>query len=286
MVNTALIKMSPVGLRVKLLSPGSEPRQQLRLHLVKGSVYDSSMTFNLSIGITIGGNTLPDTALPAFTMGMRTVVSDVTPNGSTVDFTFNKVDVASGANPTVATAMKNAAKNLVGLHARTTVDDRGTVLAAGVESTSNDAQTQQLIAQFKQQAGSLSIPLPEEAVGKGARWTVSAPVALQGVRETANVTYVLQDVTGTAVNMQIITKAIVPDQNAAIPGLPSNVSAHVLKTTLNGGGLVATDLTQPMPTTFDQVGSGTIIVDVKQGTEQQRLLEKISIDVKISSTKA
>ena len=286
-VTNALIKMSPVGVRVHLVKAGSAPRQQLRLQLVKGSAFNSSVTFHVAVGVSVGGNSINSISLPAFTMGLKTVVSDVTPNGSTVDFTFDRVDVAPGGNPSVTSAMQAAAKKVVGLHARTTLDDKGTALAFGVENAAGaDAQTQQLISQLRQQASSLSIPFPAEAVGKGARWQATTALELQGVRETATVTYVLQDVTGTTVNLQILTNAVVPDQAAAIPGLPAGVSAHVNRSVIKGGGVVATDLTQPLPSTFDQAGEGTISVDVKQGTQSQRLLEKITVDTKITSTKA
>jgi hypothetical protein len=268
-----LIKMSPTGVSVKLVSPGSAPRAPLRLHL--------------GLDLTVGGSTLGNLSLPAITYGMQTVVSDTSAAGSTVDFSYKTVSVGAGGNPDAATAMRAVGKQLVGLRARILVDDRGKISSAGVQVPAGaDPQVLQLIDQFKQQASNLSIPFPEEPVGKGARWTASTAITLQGTRTPATLTYVLQDVSGNVVNLQILSNAVIPDQLAAIPGLPAGTSAHVRRSELKGGGLVLTDLAQPLPTSSDQASEGTITVDVKQGTQEQRVLEKITVDIKITSTRA
>jgi hypothetical protein len=281
------INMTRVVSHVRVLNAGAAPRQLLQLHLTKGAVYDSSMTLRLTLGISIAGNTLPDVSTPPFTLGMRTVVSDVTPTGTTVDLTFKSVDVESTGNPQVVSAMKEAGKKFVGLHARTIIDPSGNVISSGLENGGGvTAAAEQLASSFKQQSQTLSIPFPTTPVGKGAKWITTTSTEFQGIHGTETTTFILRDITGSVVHLTILSRAVIPAQRAALPGLPAGASITVARSYVRGGGLIDTDLGQPMPMTFDQAESGTIIMDLKQGTRQQRMLMRVTEDTKITSTKA
>ena len=280
------INMTPVASHVKLLKAGSGPRQLLRLQLVKGSVFDTSITLHLSIGFSIAGNTLPSRSVPAFTMGMRTVVSDVTPTASTIDFTFTRVDVEQSGDPKVVSAMQEAGKKFIGVHARVVIDASGAVTSTGLESgglTGTDAQ--QIAASFKEQSSTLSIAFPTQPVGPGARWSTTSPTDVQGLRGTETVTFVLQEISGSVVHLSIIDNEVVPRQGFALPGLPKGASVIASRSTISSGGIIETDLKQPMPSTLDEVGGGTVIMVLRQGTQQQRMLMRVTQGFKISSKK-
>ena len=70
-----------------------------------------------------------------------------------------------------------------------------------------DAQTRQLMDQMKDSFSSVAAPLPEEAVGPGARWEVKMPIKSQGMTIDQTATYELVSLEGE----RLTTKAPSPN---------------------------------------------------------------------------
>ena len=280
------ITMKPVAIQVHLLDPGSAPRTALRLHLLQGATFNTTATINLSLRLTVAGNTSPRLSLPPTTFSIRTRVVSVTAQGSTLDQSITGVELAGQADPKVVAALRQAFKSIEGLHAQLTMDERGDILSVGIQAPkTSDPQVRQILDQFSQQDSNLLIPFPEEPVGRGARWTSSTGngISLLGIHTISTATYVVQDMSRNTLNLQIMSDALVPEQQATITGLPAGAFGHVRKTVINSGGVVLIDLTQPIPTSFDQAGDGTVIVDVREGTRDERLIEEVTTDFKVST---
>jgi len=281
----AHILMQPVGGTVTLLDPGSSPRVSLRLHPVKGNTYDVTMLLNLQMAATVSGNSFPNLALPALTMTMRAKVSNVTTSGTTVDLSFRSL-AGVHAFLSNAPALEQALTSAEGLRARLSLNDAGIVTAVGFAST--DSALLQSLTQFGQQLAGLSIPLPDEPVGKGARWTTTTPalqMTLSGVTLHQRITYIVEDVAGNQVRLQILSEAEVPDQISTFPDLPAGASLHLHGSTVKGGGVALDDLRQPFPLTMDQANSGTLVMDPEGLVGFGRMIATMSTDAKITSSK-
>src|SRR5437867_11002112 len=99
---------------------------------------------------------------------------------------------------------------------------------------------------MKDAVSTLSIPLPEEAIGPGAKWEVKLPVKSGGMTISQTATYQLASLEGErlAIHSSIAQQATSQKvQNPAMPGLKLDLN----KMTGTGKGDLTCDLTQLLP---------------------------------------
>jgi hypothetical protein len=110
----------------------------------------------------------------------------------------------------------------------------------------------------------MSSPLPEEAVGVGARWEVrqAAATSVTGMAVFQKVVYELTAVDGPLVALRVTTELMTPPRQT-VSGLSSGMDAQVESYTGNGTGTVSMRLDSLAPTAdltvkvVTSVGAGT-----------------------------
>ena len=270
---------------VELLSAGDQPRSELRLDLEPGRPVRVAMTVELDIRQTIAGQPSPPVDLPASRMVMAATVEKVSDNGeATVETVIEEADIVDteGVDPQVAKAMRDGMKPFVGYRVTVVMDDRGRVLDTDAsEPEGLPAEVEQLVQQLNQQLATVVIPLPEEAVGKGARWKVTTPVKVSGieVEQTSTATLVeLSD--GIPVLRTELDQAAEPGP-AELPGVPSTVDVELVSWNLTGSGEARQDLSSPLPISGSSKVAGDQRFQFTDGTETADLVQHLAVDLTI-----
>ncbi len=241
---------SKVGAKttVKLLDPGAQPRTALRYKFQANRTEKMVMETSMAMAMEMGDQKQPETQMPATRMTMTIDSKEVSPEGDLhYEFELVQVEVLPkpGANPVMVNAMKQQMSSMQGLSGSATVTSRGFTKDVEIKLPPGiDPQIRQSMEQMKQSMNQMSAPLPEEPVGRGARWQVTMPVETPAMKLTQIATYTLSEIQGDKVKFDITIKQSAPPQEIDTPG--AKVLLESLKT--SGKGTVELQMTNLVPT--------------------------------------
>lgn len=268
---------------VKLLEPGAEPRKALRLHPVAGEKQRVEITLKMSTLSQTGTNKLPAMQLPTVTLTVETAVRKVGENGE-ISFEMTLQDAVVSDDPAgiaqVGEALKKVFAGAKGASGSGLITSRG--FSRGVElrvPSGGDFQSGQLLEELKQFFVQLMPPLPEEAVGIGAKWQVKMPIQSKGVTLNQSATYELVSLEGDQLGTKYTLLQDAANQKIHVPNAPAQ-DRDLVKTTSRNTGERGLDLTKLMPI------SGTSEVHVETAVafpvKNQKRVVTSKVDVQLS----
>jgi len=254
---------------VKLLDAGAEPRTVLRLHPVAGDQQAITMTMKMGMFMSVAGNPMPATDLPSMIMSMDVAVKDI----------------AAGTNtlPAVATAMKTALASINGMTGTGKMSSCGIVKSVEMKPPATAApQISQTLDQMKDSFSSSATPLPEEAVGPGAKWEYKTRLKSQGMNIDQTITCELVSIDGDVLTLHSTLVQNAANQkisNPAMPGLKMDL------TKMTGNGTIASTLNlgklMPQSATVDSKTEVAMAMNV--GQQKQAMDMKMNIHVAIEA---
>lgn len=174
---------------VDLLDAGSGPRRRLTLDLEQGHRETSTlrMTMRMDLG-PAGPVDLP------FTVSLATAVTEAGDAGYTTQTVLGKPDAdVAGLPAGVGPVLERSLGLLEGATVSLGFSRAGALTSSDVEAA--DGAPADLVARmmdaFVDQAVGLAVPLPDRAVGVGARWRAVSTVRLSGTTATVTASYEL-----------------------------------------------------------------------------------------------
>lgn len=231
--------------RIEVLDTGVEPRQPLRLQFQPGDRQQATMTMGVELAAQQGNRTMPLPALPDIVIDLETEVRDPgTPGELVYEIRYGDATAAPGGDPAMQEAIAMSLQLLRGLSVVATVDDRGRVRSLelqGSDASAPNATNLESMNSLLQSADQLSFPLPEEAVGVGARWQVVSQLSLGGLEMMQTATYELVDREGDRLQLNLTL-----DQTAASPD-DSESPALLQSLRSTGTGRIDLRLDRPLP---------------------------------------
>lgn len=208
---------------VQLEATGDEPRRTLRLRPAAGSHETLEVSTGMRIAMRSAGQDLPSVPVPITKTRMRADIEEAGADGSlTVRHTAEAVEVIplEGTPPAVLEQVRKSVEPLAGYRARMRIDGRGAVLGGEVEVPRDlPPMVRQTVSQLTESLGQLSVPLPDEAVGPGARWSATYELGENGMKLRQSGHYTLVSLEGEhAVIEATITQELL-DPNVSAPGM-------------------------------------------------------------------
>jgi hypothetical protein len=269
----------------KLLQAGAEPRKVLRLHPKAGDKQSVETTLKMSMETKMGEMEAPSMKLPVMKMTMDVNVKSVSAQG---DITYELVvgDASlgdePGALPQVVDMLKASFTKLKGMSGQGTVSDRG--LSKGVEMKAppgTDPQSRQTMEQMKEILSGAVPPLPEEAVGPGAKWEVRKTLKSQGMSIDQTSTYELVAVEGDRLTAKTTVAQRAGSQKIQSPAMPG-MKLDLNKMVGNGTGELTYDLGQLLPAqaTSDLRTESSMSLG---GAQKQTINQKLELNVKLQA---
>ncbi len=276
-------KAGSKGPTVKVTDQGAEPRKQLRFKVTKGDSQKVEMTMLLSMKIDMEGMAMPETKLPATKMVMKVDITEVMDNGdSKWNMTVLSADVVDdpSVNPMVASAARDGLKGITDFTGWAVIDNRGFVKDADIAiPASADPQLRQMMESTRQSLDQLTAPLPEEAVGVGAKWTVEQTITQQGmtIQQTAN--YTVTSIEGDVIKADVALVQRADKQSIAVPGMPPGVKAELLQFDTKGGGNTVIDLTKVVPPSGEVNANMTMKTRIDMQGQSQMMSMSMSMSI-------
>lgn len=270
---------------VKLLDAGAEPRQVLRWHPKPGDRQQVGMTLKLGIAMKAGEMEVPAMDLPTMKFPMELTVKEVTSEGDVVyEMIMGKASLVEGGSESPqAEAIKAALGNVEGMSGTGRFTSRGIGKGTEIKAAPNaDPQLRQALDQMKQTFPQLSVPLPEEAVGPGAKWELKLPIKSQGITLNQSASYELTSMEGdkiavaTTIKQQAANQKI---QNPAMPGMKMDLT----KMEGTGTGKIVGDLTQILPSEGTMELKTDMAMGMDVGGQQQKMNMNVNINLRLGS---
>lgn len=255
------------GPEVELTDPGSEPRESIRIAMQAGDTQSASITLRMSMRMTVDGKSYADTEVPPMVMGMRLEVTDVEDGVIRADFGYDDV-LVRGSGPD-AEAVEEALRPLADMTGTMEVTDNGRLIDASLDIPDDlDPNVRNMVGSIESQLQNLTTPFPEEEVGVGATWTVTAQSAVGGINARIVTRYELVERTADGLVLSMRMDQSAPEQDADIPGLPAGSTVHVdrMETTGTGRLVYEPGMLIPSSSRSDLEGSTEMTVEENGGT--------------------
>ena len=267
---------------VKLLFAGDEPRTVLRLHPAVGDKQTVLMTTKISMTMSAAGNEMPAMDLPAMMTTMAVEVKNISADGEiTYGITFSGTEVADGdaAKSPAGAAMKAALGGIGGMSGEGRMSDRAIGKSMEMKSSSDsNPMLAQTMAQMKESATSAAMPLPEEAVGPGAKWEHRTKLKTQGMTVDQVTTVELVSVDGDRLELKTSVTQSAANQKIESPAMPG-MKMDLIKLVTTGKGQSSVDLGHLLPpsATVDSDTETTMGMNVGQQKQMMNMKMKTSV---------
>lgn len=280
-------KTAAVGaVAARLLEPGAEPRKVLRLHPKPGDKQTMQMTIKMGMDMKMGGAAGQAMKFPPMLMAVEGTVKSVSENGEiTYEFVMGDVNVADdpAVMPQVAEAIKAALGGMKGTSGTGVMSDRGVCKGIDMKMpTGVDPQLKQMMEQMNDSFSRLSVPLPEEPVGVGARWEVRAPIKSQGMTIQQITTYQVAALEGEQLTMQTTMTQTASNQKIQNPAM-GGMKVDVTKMTGSGSGEVTFDLARILPSAAKVKSQMESTMAMNVGTQKQTMAMKMDMSLQFEA---
>jgi len=236
--------------QVKLLEAGGEPRKALRFRPKAGDKQNLEMTTKMNMEMKVGEMEPPSMKMPVIKLLMALTVNSITADGD-IAYTSLISDVAisddTDVMPQVADAIKAAFAGIKGMSGTGVMSNRAINKHSDFKLPPEaNPQTKQMIEQMKDSLANISSPLPDEAVGPGAKWEVKRPIKAQGMTMQQTATYELVSVEGDRLNVRIKINQSAGKQKVENPTMPG-LQIDLEKMSGTGAGHITLDLSHVLP---------------------------------------
>ncbi len=129
-------------------------------------------------------------------------------------------------------------------------------------------------------------PLPEEAVGTGARWDVHTRYSLRGLDVDQVRRYTLVKRDGDKASLKFIVEQTARPQAMKLPNLPPGAVVRLDQLASAGDGDVSLDTRQIVPQNSKMALKTTSVVSVRSEAENVTMRTDMELDIAISPAPA
>lgn len=267
--------------KIDLLAAGTGEKKQLRFTPVVNSRQTSTLTLRLDdkgLAATI----------PATKLTMEIVVTQIAANGDiSFDFTYKNVDIVAepGIPPSVLEPIRRSLSSLVGLSGAVVVDSRGQTKSTSLRLPQElDSSTQQIFEQLSNSLGQLYAPLPEEAVGLGARWRTSQELNINGIQLTQSAIYELVSNQGNVLQLKMLVEQEAQSQEVKLPAspdIPAGFRVQLRSFSNQGEGEMTLQLGQMLPRRSILSSRSSVVLNLKPPQSEQSVPMNQELNVQI-----
>ncbi len=184
--------------------------------------------------------------------------------------------------------MDAAMSKLIGMHGNAHVSSRGITLGGKIDGGDKmDAQSRQILESMNQSLRQLSSPVPEEAVGVGAKWQVVLNPLIGGFTQTVTTVYTLTALSADSAKIDIAMSQTASEQPLESAILPPGTKATIKSIKGSGTGSLEIAFARITPTASAMttktdvtmtVGAEGQISEMKQTLTNEHTVRGISGD--------
>jgi hypothetical protein len=263
---------------VEVLDEGDGPKQELRFAIPSGEVSTVTLTLVTEIRQT-QGDASQSAKTPPIEFPIEATTTEVSPQGDmTIGYSYGEARIEDDGSLSVddLDQIREQLDGVAGITGTITISPEGVLLDSTIDTSGVDPTTRRLLEQLSGQASQLTVPLPEPAVGEGARWAATSTLDAGGITFRQTVRYALRDLDGEKVTLDVRVSQRARRQEIDAPG---GSGVELLGSRAEGRGKTVIDLTVPLPT------SSNISLEQNQRLRAQgeALSQRATTDVNIET---
>jgi hypothetical protein len=270
---------------MKLLEAGQPPRRKLRYAWRADQKEQLAMDLRLSVATEAAGAKQPELPLPTVHIVIAIDPQSVSPEGD-LRYAWRVTSAgvtADGQTPSqVGDGMRAEVAVIEHLTGTATVTSSGLAREVVIDAASvADAGTAgQMVEQVRQTLRDVAAPLPDEDVGKGARWQKTSQIDAKDARVAQTDTFTLVSLDASDKGkLEDVLAQTAPPQPLRAPGMPEGSRMRMDSMLASGGAKTSFDLSRLVPQTkFD--GTTTMVVSGQtpgSGSERMTMVMRMGI---------
>lgn len=258
--------------RVTLIDAGAEPRQPLRYQLQAGRSERVQIDSQVQISLAMGGQSMPLTLAPPVRMTLDLASNEVAADGS-ARISYKLVSLEAVGEGQQVAQMNQALAGFAGISGWYRIDPRGNVLEGQVDPLPADNPAAAgVVNEVEQAMQRMSAPLPEQAVGPGARWQVTQSIEDNAMKMTQTSEFTLRSRNGQTLELDM---RFVEAQMDSVAGLPPGAKLESVE--LKGGG----SNTLPLD---GLIATGKVDADIAMSIGVEGQGERLGMNINVSQT--
>ncbi|HVM47724.1 MAG TPA: DUF6263 family protein [Candidatus Acidoferrum sp.] len=272
--------------QTRIIEPGAEPRQELRLHPKAGDKQTAAMTMKTVSDTAMSGMPAQTVKSPVINITYEATAKSVSENGDIAyDILIKTAGLAdeAGVMPSLIERLKPALAGIQGLTGSGTVSAIGEGKGFEFKLPANVTPVSRaLVDQMKDAFVNLSVSLPQEAVGNGAKWETKESIKSQGATIAQTSTSELSSSQPDRMVIKTTVTQSAADQKVEAPQMPG------MKLKLNklaGKGTVTTtfDLEHLLPAERVTELHSEQNVTMDAGGQPQTLVIKTDVSLRLQT---
>lgn len=236
---------------LRLLTVGAAPRQIVRFKPAVNAKQVATMSMSMAMGLSVVGKAMPINKLPTMVTTFETLVTQIDPNGDIhYEFEYKNVDLEGASKlPTDLRAnLRTQLQELKGVRGAVVMDSQGQTKSGKFNLPREmGAANKQVLKQMTHSVEQLSSPVPEPALGVGARWQVIASPKLNGIAIKQVTTYELVSFQADGMTLNVTMTQQAPPQQMNATGLPNGRTMRLKSLSGVGKGQVTMRFDRIMP---------------------------------------
>lgn len=272
---------------VKLVSAGAAPRAKLR-YRVKGKHQEQvHLNMQMDMRMSLRGNAMPHVNLPPIEARMSVHESARNDGGADYRYSIDQfaTQPGSSAPQTLAAKMDADLAQLVGVTGSASVTARGFVRHSNVNVPSGvDPKTRKLLSSLNGSVESAVVPLPEDPVGVGAQWDVTAHLTVRGmsVKQITHAKLLARH--GKHVVIGARVEQTGTPQPIRAPGMPANTRLYLDSLTSTGTSKTRVDLSHLVPARSHTTMHASTVMHITADTLTQTMTSDLTMTMDLTTS--
>lgn len=272
---------------VRLIDAGAEPRTIASYAIAKGAAKPLQMGMDLEMSMESGGMKLPATKMPRMNLIFNFNTGDGAGTEWPVDGKLSKItiDPKGAAQDQIAAALRPQLGSLEGLGMNYFVDQKGRI--RDVKITLPPAlppMAGQMMSGMTQSVESMTSPLPDEAIGVGAKWEVFSRIVANGADLLQIATFTLDKRDGGVLTLDAGVRQYAAKDAINPPGMPPGAVARLTSYQCQGGGKPVFDMADVAPKSGSMSINSTMSIELKLDVEGKTEKQTTSVDTKMTAS--
>lgn len=277
-----------VAADVELLDPGAEPRRPLAIDAGAGARQSVEVEVGMTMGLDLDGESIPAETIPATSTTLdfellehsheSRVLSRVVLAGAAI------VDLGSDLERLKMVNSQFQRQDPVGrkgtiLHGR----NRGVVEVDFPIPAGASPILRHYFGNVRQALRQLTVPLPDEPIGAGARWSASEPLEMTGMRLTQNANYELKELAEDRAVVAVQADLYAEPQLLELPNMPPGARCELLSLEGRAHGDLTLVSGAPFPTAGELVYELRLQVRVLVEKQERHMNSRIDMSFRLDS---
>ncbi|MEM9926565.1 MAG: DUF6263 family protein [Cyanobacteria bacterium P01_D01_bin.50] len=238
--------------QLKVISTGTGDKEKLRFKSKVGAKQTINVTLTKDTLMSIGEFKMPRANLPNYIITLDSTVTKVEPNGDIhYDIEYSDVKIQGDAEtpPQLIKVISKQIGQLENFKGSGIIDNQGrSKKVTYIIPETVDVNIKFLVEQLSNSLQQVSSPVPQEAVGTGAKWQVNSDVSINGIDLKQTTTYELINIKDGVATLNVnLEQKETSSQVIDYPGLPLDGILTLQSFTGNAKGKATIQLDKVMP---------------------------------------